>query len=318
MRKILHKTLYRYTLVISIILFCALIFLQVRDSKLGIPQLNNENQLLNTIYQGLISFPILSSLLLALLGFFIVSNLIISLYDNQKISTGVDFQTEIKPLDSPLVQLNTGVQASLCKPNLPLNTSLSIFDAVIKCELNRLEDEVERLRNNAFSIAQTNQVIENLMTRISTIIIDTQTNIDHFHVNIPAANSLLKELDSLSIQAERLTKSIASSIDKLLIETDLRTANVSNIIKHVLHDPKEEQTGQINTCLAEFDVASKLSNELALEQADIAQDVKMQLNQLSEIAKETNLKSQCIVNSMRDISNTKQDQQIKTIKVKGH
>ena len=102
---------------------------------------------------------------------------------------------------------------------------------------------------NATSIAQTNQVIDSLMVRINTIIVDTQKNIDNFHVNVPAAQTLLKELDVLSIKADTLTKAIAASIDKLLIETDIRTDKVNDIISHVLLVPKEGQIPEINDYL---------------------------------------------------------------------
>lgn len=314
MRKIMNRTFYRYTLVISITLFCSLIFLQIRGARLNINSESSEAVFFDNIYQGLTSFPLLSSFVMALLGFFIISNLIFALFDKQIfISAGFN-AAEKDPAEVDIKQgaMNMGLQTSQANQNLPLNSSLSIFDAVIQCELSRLEDEVERLRANAQSIAQTNHVIESLMVRIGVIIDDTQKNIDNFHVNLPAANTLLKELDSLSVKADSLTRSIACSIDTLLQETETRTSQVSNIIKQVLLVPKDDQIPQVNECLADFDMASKLTNELALEQADIAQNVKMQLNSLSDIAKETNLKSQCIVNSMRDISNTKQDHGVKT------
>lgn len=320
MRKTFNKTLYRYTLVISISLFCALIFLQIRESKLGSSYLGSENQILDNIYQGLTGSPLLSSILMAILGFFIVSNLIFSLFEKQIIPVfgfrEIDTREELCTKSQS--HINNGLASSQVEQNLPLNSSLSIFDAVIKCELSRLEDEVSRLKVNATSIAQTNQVIDSLMVRINTIIVDTQKNIDNFHVNVPAAQTLLKELDLLSIKADTLTKAIAASIDKLLIETDIRTDKVNDIISHVLLVPKEGQIPEINDYLTDFDLASKLTNELALDQAEIAQDVKLKLNELSDIAKETNLKSQCIVNSMRDISNTKQEHEIKATNLDDH
>lgn len=320
MRKIFNKKLHRYTLVISISLFCALIFLQVRESKLGTSFFGNESPVLDNIYQGLTSSPLLSSFLMAILGFFIVSNVIFSLFEKQIIPVfgfrSVDQSSEANIATK--TQLSHGIPSGQSEPNLPLNSSLSIFDAVIKCELSRLEDEVSRLKVNATSIAQTNQVIDSLMVRINTIILDTQKNIDNFHVNVPAAQTLLKELDLLSIKADTLTKEIAKAIDKLLLETDKRTAKVNSIISQVLLVPKDGQIPEINDYLNDFDGASKLTNELALEQAEIAQDVKMKLNELSDIAKETNLKSQCIVNSMRDISNTKQEHESKATNIDGH
>lgn len=320
MRKIFNKTLHRYTLVISITLFCALIFLQIRESRLGASYLGSDNLFLDNIYQGLTSSPLLSSILMAILGFFIVSNLIFSLFEKQIIPVFgfKDVDTRDGSSTNSQSQTHNGFTSGQFETNLPLNSSLSIFDAVIKCELSRLEDEVSRLKVNATAIAQTNQVIDSLMVRINSIIVDTQKNIDNFHDNVPAAQTLLKELDLLSIKADTLTKVIAASIDKLLIETDIRTDKVNGIISHVLLVPKEGQIPEINDYLTDFDTASKLTNELALDQAEIAQDVKLKLNELSDIAKETNLKSQCIVNSMRDISNTKQEHETKATNLDDH
>lgn len=315
MRKF-SKTLYDVLFVCAIFSFCSLAFLQYRDTRVSVSHQNVDSQFLDLLYINVASAPEISSLVLAAIGFFLISHFIFTLFDKNIFSmTGYksavinsDYLTEDK------YKLNLSMVPKVDTYSMPLKSSMDIFDAVIKSELKRLEDEVEKLRSNAISIAQTNNVIDNLINRIDSIITETQENIKNYHFDVPAAKSLLKELNLLSSQANDLSHSIGKLIETLQTQTQIKTNKVIEIINDVLHNPSEGVLPQVNDCLIEFDSASKLTNDLAIEQAELAQEVKIQLNQLSDIAKDTNLKSQCIVNSMRDITNTKQGQQSKSIK----
>jgi len=306
-----NKTLYEILIVISICFFCALVLLQYRSSSSQYAHQDSEPPFFDTVYSNMASYPTISSLVLAAIGFFIISHFIFSLYE-KKIFCITDYKGGdmcCDPLPEEQNNLNLSMAPKVESYSMPLKSSMDIFDAVIKSELRRLEDEVDRLRENANSIALTNKVIDNLINRIDSIILETQENIKNYHLDVPAARSLLKELNLLSVQANDLSQSIGRLIDRLHSQTELKTNKVILIINTVLQSPNEGVLPQVNDYLVEFDGASKLTNNLAMEQAELAQEVKTQLNQLSDIAKDTNLKSQCIVNSMRDISNTKQGQQ---------
>ena len=117
---------------ISISLFCALIFLQIRESKLGSSYLGSENQILDNIYQGLTGSPLLSSILMAILGFFIVSNLILAYLKTNYPCFGFrEIDTREELCTKSQSHINNGLASSQVEQNLPLNSSLSIFDAVI-------------------------------------------------------------------------------------------------------------------------------------------------------------------------------------------
>lgn len=298
-----NKILYQLLIIISALTFCiALIFQYQGNTR---PQ-QQASSYLDTIYTNAINYPTMSSLLLAALGFFIISHLIFTLFDRNTLvfnkHTGNEFSVE-----GASVKPNIGEQAMMPSQELPFRSSISIFDAVIKSELSRLEEEVERLRENANAIALTNGIIENLIDRIESIISDTKQNLSAYDDDLPAAKKLLHELLSLSLQANQLSHSINKTIDELLSHTHETTSKVTIVINQVLMSPNEGVLPQVNGYLSEFDDASKLTNALAIKQAELAQCVKTQLNQLSDIAKETNIKSQCIINSMRDISSTKHD-----------
>jgi len=306
-----NKTLYEILIVISICFFCALVMLQYRSTNSQYAHQDSEAQFFDAVSNNMASYPTISSLILAAIGFFIVSHFIFSLYEKK-----IFFITGYKGDDMHCDQLpekqnnpNLSLAAKIESYSMPLKSSMDIFGAVIKSELRRLEEEVDRLRENANSIALTNKVIDNLINRIDSIIVETQENIKNYHLDVPAARSLLKELNLLSEQANELSQSIGLLIDHLHTQTESKTNKVILIINNVLQSPNEGVLPQVNDYLVEFDEASKLTNNLAMEQAELAQAVKTQLNKLSDIAKDTNLKSQCIVNSMRDISNTKQGQQ---------
>jgi len=305
-----NKTLYEILIVSSIFCFCALVLLQYQDTSSHFAHQGSDFQFLDAVYSNLANYPTISSLVLAAIGFFIISHFIFSVYEKNVFSI-VDYKKEGMHCDQiPEEQnkLNISLAPKVDTYTMPLKSSMDIFDAVIKSELRRLEEEVDRLRGNANSIALTNKVIDNLMCRIDAIIFETQENIKNYHLDVPAAKILLKELNLLSVQANDLSKSIGALINQLHTQTEVKTNKVILIINHVLQSPNEGVLPQVNDYLIEFDGASKLTNTLAMEQAELAQEVKIQLNQLSDIAKDTNLKSQCIVNSMRDISNTKQGQ----------
>lgn len=309
MRKF-NKTLYEVLIVSAIVSFCALVLLQYRGASMSFAHQNTDPQFFDSLYINLSSYPAISSLILAAIGFFIISHVIFSVFEKNVFSMvgfkGADMKNEDTPED--ISKLNLSMVPKIDTYSMPLKSSMDIFDAVIKSELRRLEDEVDKLRSNANSIAQTNNVIDNLINRIDSIILETQENIKNYQFDVPAARRLLKELNLLSSQANDLSYSIAGLIETLHTQTEIKTNNVIVIINTVLQSPSEGVLPQVNDYLIEFDSASKLTNNLAIQQAELAQEVKIQLNQLSEIAKNTNLKSQCIVNSMRDITNTKQGQ----------
>lgn len=310
----LNKALYQLSILASFVVFCALVFFQYRDVSKSSTSQEHSGQLIDGLYLNLASYPALSSLLMAALGFFIISHVIFSLYEKRVFASRSDNQLIGEPAGHGQPQLSIAHTVRDEMVSMPMASSVTIFDAVIKTELSRLEDEVKKLKENANAIALTNSVIDNLIIRIETIIVDTQNNIDSFHLDLPAAHSLIKELNCLSTKANGLAKDIAFTIEKLLKKTESTTGEVNILINKVVLMPNESENPQVSRFLDDFDQASKLSNILALEQAELAQDVKIMLNQLSDIAKDTNLKSQCIVNSMRDISKTKENEEIKAAK----
>lgn len=305
----LKKRLFNLVLVSSVALFFTLIYLHYRDANKHNSLAISDNQLIDFVYSYFANYPAISSLLIASLGFFLISHLLFVLFDkNVFLISG--YKSEIKDLEDKSYANTQQFKVVEQGAENIVSTSLPILNAVVTSELSRLEEEIDRLKDNAVSIAQTNVVINSLMVRIDGIILDTKANISNFHTDLPASKILLKELTQLAHHGRLLAIDIASIIDALLLNTQQKTDQVKLTLNGSFLPSMPEKDLQMRDYFNEFDKANKLSNELALEQAELAQAIKVKLNDLSDIAKETNIKSQCIVNSMRDISTTQQGESL--------